>query len=249
MQLTMTKRSTCIVYRVQYGEFMILGQTQKLSAGITDNLVAVLEEAIVFLELAPNERLTEEEVAERYNVSRSPVRDALRYLEREGLVLREARKGIWVTPMSLRDFDEIYRCRIALEAIAAQQAAQSTNVELKKQLWLVLEDMRKAREAGDARLFFAHDVRGSQLIYEIADNSTLRRLLKGLEKQALRYRYHLYRRNQSVVDLSLDDSSRVFKAISDGDAEGSFTLQSDLIERIWRETRDAIGQEFGDGRS
>ncbi len=227
---------------------MMLRTPLNLSAGIADNLVAVLEEAIVFLELAPNERLTEEDVAERYGVSRSPVRDALRYLEREGLVLREARKGIWVTPMSLRDFDEIYRCRVALEAIAAEQAARSPNVALKQQLWLVLDEMRRARDNGDARLFFAHDVRGSELIYEIADSQTLRRLLKGLEKQALRYRYHLYRRNQSVVDLSLDDTSRIFKAISEGQVEQSFKLQHDLIDRIWRETRDAIRSEFGEGR-
>lgn len=221
---------------------------QNLSAGISDNLVAVLEEAIVFLDLAPNERLTEEDVAERYGVSRSPVRDALRYLEREGLVLREARKGIWVTPMSLRDFDEVYRCRIALEAIAAEQAARSGDADLKKQLWTVLEDMKRARDAGDARGFFGHDVRGSELIYKIADNQTLRRLLKGLEKQALRYRFHLYRCNQSVVDLSLDDTAHIFDAISAGDPALSFKLQHDLIERIWRETRQAIHDEFGDGR-
>jgi DNA-binding GntR family transcriptional regulator len=227
---------------------MDMSYSHKLSAGIADNLVAVLENAIVFLELAPSERLTEEDVAERYGVSRSPVRDALRALERDGLVLREARKGIWVTPMSLRDFDEIYRCRIALEAIAAEQAARSTNAALKAQLWQVLEGMKQAREAGDARLFFTHDVRGSELIYEIADNSTLRRLLKGLEKQALRYRYHLYQRDRSVVDLSFDDTARVFQAIVDGDAERSYALEHDLIEKIWRETRDAICAEFGEGR-
>lgn len=228
---------------------MNLERNHKLAAGISENLVSVLEEAIVFLELAPNERLTEEEVAERYGVSRSPVRDALRVLEREGLVLREARRGIWVTPMSLRDFDEIYRCRIALEAIAAEEAARSTNAQLKEQLWRVLEAMKTARAAGDARSFFAHDVRGSELIYAIADNATLRRLLKGLEKQALRYRYHLYQRNQSVVDLSMDDTARVFQAIVDGDPEQAKQLERDLIEKIWLETRDAIRAEFGEGRT
>lgn len=227
---------------------MNIGNANKLSAGIADNLVAILEEAIVFLDLAPNERLTEEEVAERYGVSRSPVRDALRALERDGLVLREARRGIWVTPMSLRDFDEVYSCRVALEAIAAEQAARSGDAALKAQLAKVLEAMREARKAGDARLFFSHDVRGSELIYRIADNATLRRLLKGLEKQALRYRYHLYRRNPSVVDLSLDDTARVFQAISDGDAVAAFRMEHDLIHRIWQETREAIRAEFGEGR-
>lgn len=242
-------RIACIVYTVQYGAYMNLGNAYNLSAGIADNLVAILEEAIVFLELKPNERLTEEEVAERYGVSRSPVRDALRALERDGLVLREARRGIWVTPMSLRDFDEVYSCRVALEAIAAEQAARSSDAALKSELANVLEAMRAAWAAGDARLFFSHDVRGSKLIYQMADNVTLRRLLKGLEKQALRYRYHLYRRNPGVVDLSLDDTARVFQAITDGDAAAAYQLEHDLIKKIWRETRKAICAEFGEGRT
>jgi DNA-binding GntR family transcriptional regulator len=226
---------------------MMSARIVNLSAGIADNLASMLEEAIVFLELRPNERLTEEDVAERYGVSRSPVREALRLLERDGLVLREARKGIWVTPMSLRDFDELYRCRVALEAIAAEQAAASTNDVLKTEVWHVLDEMKRARADGDARRFFAHDVRGSELIYRIADNSTLRRLLKGLEKQALRYRYHLYQRSPDIVDMSLDDSARIFEAIVGGDAKAAYTATHTLIERIWRETRDAIRHEFGDG--
>ncbi|MFE3838769.1 GntR family transcriptional regulator [Pseudogemmobacter sonorensis] len=227
---------------------MNTGNSYNLAARIADNLVALLEEAIIFLDLAPNERLTEEEVALRYGVSRSPVRDALRSLERDGLVLREARKGIWVTPMSLRDFDEIYRCRIALEAIAAEQAAQSSNTAMKQKLLTVLDEMKRARDAGDARNFFSHDVQGSELIYQTADNQTLSRLLKGLEKQALRYRYHLYRRHPGVVDLSLDDTARIFGAIIDGDAELAFRLEHDLITKIWHEGRDAIREEFGEGR-
>lgn len=220
----------------------------RLSAGIAENLVSVLEEAIVFLELQPNMRLTEEEVALRYGVSRSPVREALHALEKEGLVLREARKGIWVTPMSLRDFDEIYRCRAALEALAAEQAAQSSNMELKEKLWGVLEDMRAAREAGDGRKFFSSDVRGSEIIYELTDDQTLRRLLKGLEKQALRYRYHAYQRSPKMVDLSLDDTAMIFQAIYDGNVEEARERERILIKKIWQEMRRAVLEEFGEGR-
>lgn len=222
--------------------------SHNLSAGISDNLVAVLEEAIIFLELAPGERLTEEDIAERYGVSRSPVRDAMRTLERDGLVLREARKGIWVTPMSLRDFDEVYECRVELEAIAAGHAARSTNAAAKARLPLVLEKMKAAQAAGDARTFFAHDVEGSELIYEAADNTTLRRLLFGLEKQALRYRYHLYRRNPQVVALSFDDTALIFEAIAAGDVDAAFARQRGLIVKIWNETRDLIRAEFGEGK-
>ena len=104
---------------------MILARIQKLSVGIPENLAEILEEEIIFGRLKSKERLTEEMVAERYGVSRSPVREALRLLERDGLVTREARRGIWVSPMSQKDFDEIYMCRIPLEGLVAQQAAEA----------------------------------------------------------------------------------------------------------------------------
>lgn len=219
----------------------------RLTAGIADNLASMLEQEIVFLKLRPGARLTEEEIAETYGVSRSPVRDALRTLEREGLVTRAARKGIWVTSMSLRDFDEIYRCRAALEALAAEQAAKSNNTELKNQLGNVFEAMMSARRAGDVEAFFESDIKGSELIYELAEDITLQRLLKSLEKQAMRYRYHMYSKSETLLDLSLDDTARVFDAIREGKPEEAHNLEHALIRKIWQTMRDSIGAEFGDG--
>jgi DNA-binding GntR family transcriptional regulator len=96
-----------------------------LTEAIPEGLARRLEDEIISGRLEPLTRLIEEEVALRYGVSRSPVREALRLLERDGLVNRAARQGIWVAPMSLRDFDEVYTCRIPLEGIAAAQAARS----------------------------------------------------------------------------------------------------------------------------
>lgn len=220
--------------------------TYNLSAGIADNLASVLEEEIVTLGLEPEARLTEEDIAERYGVSRSPVRDALRTLEREGLVVRQARKGIWVAPMSLKDFDEVYMCRVALEALASEAAARSANTALKGELFTVLDEMRQAREEGSARAFFAADVRGSAMIYELAENPTLRRLLQGLEKQALRYRFYLYKVAPDLVRLSFDETAEIMAAIREGRAEDAKRLSSDLIEQIWQSARGIIGEKFGE---
>ena len=63
---------------------------------IAKDLARHIEEQIIFGELAPNTRLVEEEIVQRYNVSRSPVREVLRTLEQEGLAIRESRRGVWV---------------------------------------------------------------------------------------------------------------------------------------------------------
>ncbi|MCA0045064.1 GntR family transcriptional regulator [Celeribacter litoreus] len=222
-------------------------KTHNLSAGISDNLAAALEEEIVTLGLAPEARLTEEDIAEKYGVSRSPVRDALRTLEREGLVVRQARKGIWVAPMSLRDFDEVYTCRIALEALASEAAARSQVTGLKEELAEALEEMRAASETGDAHAFFTADVRGSELIYELADNQTLRRLLQGLEKQALRYRFFLYKVAPDLVRLSFDESAEIISAICENRPTDAKEMSSALIEKIWQAAREIVEDEFGKG--
>lgn len=224
---------------------MILQRPPKLSVSIPESLAEMLEEEIIVGRLKAEERLTEEMVAERYGVSRSPVREALRLLERDGLVIREARRGIWVATMSQRDFDEVYTCRIPLEGLVAHQAALSTNAELKKDLRKVQVELQETQASGDVRRFFTADVRGSFMIYQLAENRTLTRLLQGLEKQALRYRFHAYEQNPDMIKLSLDDTTRIFDAILDSDGAAAQSVTENLIREIWLSMRDEVGRFFG----
>jgi DNA-binding GntR family transcriptional regulator len=230
---------------MQYGVDMILQSAQKFASSIPEALAEQLEEEIIAGRLKSEERLTEEMVAERYGVSRSPVREALRLLERDGLVIREARRGIWVAPMSQKDFDEVYTCRIPLEGLVARQAAESTNEAFKQELRSVQRDLEETQASGNVGNFFTADVRGSFMIYQLADNRTLRRLLQGLEKQALRYRFHAYEQNPDMIKLSLDDTTRIFDAIIACDGAAAQSVTENLISKIWQNMRDEVGRFFG----
>lgn len=218
-----------------------------LVEAIPEGVARRLEDEIIFGRLEPLTRLTEEEVALRYGVSRSPVREALRLLERDGLVNRAARRGIWVAPLSLRDFDEVYTCRIPLESIAAAQAACSGDAARKQRCAALLSELKEAHAAGDPRRFFLADVQGSKLIYELADNATLRRLLASLDKQALRYRFFAYARNADMVGLSAEGTERIFGCILAGEAERARALTEELIGGIWTTMRPLIAASFGEG--
>jgi DNA-binding GntR family transcriptional regulator len=218
---------------------------RRLSRVIPEELTEILQAEIIHGRLTPESRLTEEEIALRYGVSRSPVREALRNLEGEGLVVRAVRRGIWVAPLSLRDLDEIYACRISLEGLAAEQAAASDDLRLKERLLQLLPAMRSAAERQDVEEFFAKDVEGSEIIYRLANNSTLNRLLRGLNKQALRYRYFAYSKRESTVSLSMAGTDRILKAIASSQARDARQMTEQLIEGIWREMRPVLQESFG----
>ena len=216
-----------------------------IGRAIPEHVAQLLANEIIFGRLTPNARLTEEEVAAKYGVSRSPVREGLRLLERDGLVLRSARKGIWVSPMSLKDFDEVYQIRIELEALAAQGAAQSNSASAAKPAFTaLLERLRTAEEQGDIPALFRADVEASDLIYNLSGNVTLQRLLLSLEKQALRYRFFAYSESSKVVKMSLGGSRKIFVCIYSGKAQEAHDLTATLIRDIWLTMRPVIATAY-----
>ncbi|SNB73155.1 DNA-binding transcriptional regulator, GntR family [Arboricoccus pini] len=219
--------------------------TGDLTQAIPEALASRLEDDIIFGRLEPRARLTEEEVAAHYGVSRSPVREALRLLERDGLVNRAARRGIWVAPLSLKDFDEIYSCRIPLEGLAAGAAAGNDGPE-KAQLLSLLPELERAFNDNDAQAFFQGDVKGSRLIYSLAANQTLTRLINSLGKQALRYRYFAYVREPRILAITAPGTQVIWRHIVQGDVARSKALTEELIHHIWQIMRDVIAERYGE---
>ena len=79
----------------------------RVPAVIATELARHLEDQIVYGDLAPGARLIEEDLVRKHDVSRSPVRESFRLLEQDGLVTRESRRGVHVSPISRADLDEV----------------------------------------------------------------------------------------------------------------------------------------------
>jgi DNA-binding GntR family transcriptional regulator len=116
--------------------------SDSLSEGV---VVPALREAIVEGVLAPGSRLSEVQVAKQLNVSRTPMREAFAQLEREGLVTVLPRVGAYVRAVTLRDVEEIYTVRAALECLAVQLASERITALGSAQLDDVIEAMRSER--------------------------------------------------------------------------------------------------------
>src|SRR3954469_17138197 len=93
-------------------------------ARLADSIHGQLRATILSGQLAPGEHLREVEIADRFDVSRGPVREALLQLEQEGLVMLRRNRGAVVARMSRADLEEVYSLRLALERLAVARATQ-----------------------------------------------------------------------------------------------------------------------------
>ncbi len=145
---------------------------QSLSASV---IVPALREAIVGGRLAPGSRLSEVQIGEEFQVSRTPVREAFAQLEQEGLVTIVPRVGAFVRTVTLDDVEEIYAVRAALEAVAVQLAAKRLTPLGKARLEDVVETMRRRLEANDHDGYVEALDRFYAEIMSLTGNATLRK--------------------------------------------------------------------------
>lgn len=96
--------------------------TAPLQRTLSDYIADQLRQAILADQFKPNQRMVEQEIAESMQTSRGPVRDALKILENEGLVVRQPHRGAFVAELNTEDFIEIYTLREALESLALRYA-------------------------------------------------------------------------------------------------------------------------------
>src|SRR5262245_2032870 len=120
-----------------------------------DTIVEELREAILSGELEPGERLRQDKLAARYRVSSTPVREALRELEAEGVLDHLPRRGVRVVDVNqttLRDMREIYLIRGALEALATRMGVSYLNTAHVQRMKALLHDMESETESGNSKI-------------------------------------------------------------------------------------------------
>ena len=206
-------------------------------------LAEALESAIVFGEMSPGARIIEEEIAARYEISRSPVREALRRLEADGLVVRADHRGARVTPVSRTDLDEVYLCRIELEGLAAEEAAKHWQPPAAAAFADQLATMRAAFGANDIKAYFVANVGFTDAVHRASGNVTLERLLMSIGKQALRYRYLAFRSAPALMDMSIDGNREIVDLILAREGAKARRITVKLIERSWRTIREFVPNE------
>ena len=135
----------------------------------------------------PGARIQEQDVADQFRVSRGPVREALRILERDGLVQIHARRGAQVTQLNVGEVHDLFEVRISLLGLAARLAAERRDPEFLARFRAGVERISEMAKSGDADAYTNTVYRNNLLLAEGSGNRFLRNLVFALAHQTLRY--------------------------------------------------------------
>jgi len=194
-------------------------------SSLVDDIACVVGAEILEGVRRPGSDLNSVELARRFRTSRTPTREAVVILEKEGLVEILPRRRPRVADLSILEIREIYRVRAAmLGLIAAEVARLATDQEL-GELRAILNDMERAGAAGNRDDYYWANVAFHERFADLAGNKTLRRILESLALRSLRLR-RLTLSSPGRMPRSLADHARLVDALQDRDVE----LASALIK-------------------
>lgn len=183
---------------------------------LRDVVFNTLRQAIITGEFAPGERLMEIVLAERLGVSRTPVREAIRKLELEGLVVMVPRKGAEVARITEESLKEVLEVRCALEELAVVLACQRIDEEGRANLKKAHEEFVTAVAQKDILEIATTDEAFHECIFELTNNKRLLQIITNLKEQMYRYRMEYVKDRTFHQDL-VNEHERLLNAIVTGD--------------------------------
>ena len=201
---------------------------------LRDVVFNTLRQAILTGEMEPGERLMEIQLANKLGVSRTPIREAIRKLELEGLVIMIPRKGAEVAHITVKDMRDVLEVRSALEELAATLACKNVTPEHIEELKTANRVFEAAIVSKDVVAIVNADVAFHNIIYSMTDNQRLIQLVNSLSEQMYRYRLE-YIKNESSHKTLIKEHNKLIEYIENGDKEKACEL---IREHITNQEKD-----------
>ena len=171
---------------------------------LRDVVFNTLREAILKGELKPGERLMELQLASKLGVSRTPIREAIRMLEQEGLAE--------VAKMTLKDMEDVLEVREALDELAAKIACKKISDEQLAKLKTIKDEFKKSMDSGDVKKIAEEDVKFHDAIYEATDNAKLVSMMNNIREQMYRYRVE-YLKDPKNYPMLVKEHDAIYRAL------------------------------------
>lgn len=207
---------------------------------LTERAYSELEELITTLQLPPGAFISEMVLAQRLGIGRTPIREALQRLARDGLVVVAPRRGILVSEINLKAQLRLLETRRVIEALIARLAAERADAPERARFAEIAAGMRAASDASDDLAFMRLDRAFNDLVASAARNEFATRALANMAALSRRFWYQHYK---EVGDLALSARlhAEVAEAIADRNGQGATAASDrlmDYIESFARKTLD-----------
>ena len=187
---------------------------------LRDVVFNTLRKAILTGELKPGERLMEIHLANRLGVSRTPIREAIRKLELEGLVIMIPRRGAEVAQITEKSLKDVLEVRRALDALCAELACDRISEEGMEDLKEACAQFEKATKSKDATVIAKADVALHDIIVAATGNQRLVQLVNNLAEQMYRYRF-VYIKDESQHERLIEEHRMIYESIRKKDKEAA----------------------------
>ena len=196
---------------------------------LEEKVYNILEDQILSQKLRAGDSVTELKLSKELGVSRTPVREALQRLDREGLIKLRPNKGAVVVGISEQDLIDIYKIRTRLEGLAARIASENSDEDLIRRLsdnieltefYMAKDNIEKLKDLDSD----FHDI-----IYGYCQNRILSKTLADLHRYIVCYR-KLSLSGKGRLERSLSEHREIFEAIKKGDSEAADRLMSEHVE-------------------
>lgn len=208
-----------------------------LSAGTNaDRAYEAIRERLVMLDIRPGEPINDDRLATDMGLGRTPVREALKRLEQDRLVVAYPRRGTFATAVDMTDLADISEVRTQLEPTAAARAARSASADTRARLRVLAEGIAAIADDDDPREVMRRDVIVHRAIYRASGNPHLEQILIGLDGHATRI-WCLFLDRLPDVGRHVREHADLLEAIIAGDDTTAAALTLAHVQGFEREIR------------
>lgn len=211
-----------------------------VAASFADQAYLAIRDKLIMLDIRPNEAIVEAELAAELGLGRTPVREALKRLEADRLVVSFPRRGTFATGVDVADLRHISQIRVSLEPVAARTAAQNATPAMRERL-LQMADQTDALDIDglDRHALMRWDLLVHQGIYRAAGNPHLEDVLVRYDNLATRI-FCLFLERLPTVARHVGEHAVLLRTIAAGDAAGAAAIARDHVTGFEQAVRAVV---------
>ena len=206
---------------------------------LTEQAYRLIEERIVTLRLKPGDVISEQILSATFKIGRTPIREALQRLAREGLVTVLPRKGILVSDINPRNQLLVLEVRRAIERLLSRAGAERANQQQRDRFTEIAQGMDRAAKSIDDIAFMRLDRELNRLMIEAAHNDYVARSMKLLQGLSRRFWYMHYR-DAADLPLCARLHANQARAIAQGNGEAAARATDKLMDYVENFTRATV---------